>query len=618
MGVRAGESVGIDLGTTYSSLAYTDSNLLPRIVQDSSGSGVIPSVIYFDEAGVVVGDVALQQSKYHAERTVQFIKVHMGDRWEQRFHGHVHTPESLSAIILRNLLREAEPQIGPIRSAVITVPAYFTERRRLATQQAGEIAGLEILGTLNEPMAATLAYGLHRRGEEQLVVVYDLGGGTFDVTIVRIAPGEIEELAINGNRQLGGRDWDKRLIEFLADGFQKAHQIDPRTDLQAMQNLRLECEAAKRRLSGMLRTPLVFHAYGRDYSTEVTRQQFEELTAGLLHTTQVITELALEDAGLEWSQISRVVLVGGSTKMPAVREMLKRTSGLDPEMEVNPVLAVALGAAIYAHTLDTGGELKPIRRLASEEEEEEPERVGQVVEEPREEPVPDAGEPSPGIDETVEYVGPPPAEAVPKVRFVTAHGVGVLARVGEEWKNVVLIPRNTQVPASAIRRFVTASATGGGTYVRIEITQGDTPEPELAEVLGTGRIAEFPRNEPPGQPVDVIMEFNEEGRLHIQAVYVNTGQEIEMSLDIPDALRPEEVRTEKRHLDETTYLNVFDPDRPRSARHEQDEEDRPFDPDRVISGIQQPDDEIDDEIDDDEVDEDETGGGELGPGGRFL
>lgn len=614
MALRAGESVGIDLGTTYSSLAYMDSNLLPRIVQDSSGSGVIPSVIYFDEAGVVVGEVALQQSKYHAERTVQFIKVHMGDRWEQRFHGHVHTPESLSAIILRNLLREAEPQIGPVRSAVITVPAYFTERRRLATQQAGEIAGLEILGTLNEPMAATLAYGLHRQGEEQLVVVYDLGGGTFDVTIVRIAPDEIEELAINGNRQLGGRDWDKRLIDFIADEFQKAHQINPRTDLQAMQNLRLECELAKRRLSGMLRTPLVLHACGREYITEVTRQQFEELTAGLLHTTQVITELALDDAGLDWSQISRVVLVGGSTKMPAVRQMLKQTSGLDPDVEVNPVLAVALGAAIYAHTLDTGGVLKPIRRLSVEEEEAEPEPVGQAPDEPRGEPVPtvDAGEPSPGIDETVEYFGPPAAETVPKVRFVTAHGVGVLARAGEEWKNVVLIPRNTQVPASASRQFVTASATGGGTYVKIEITQGDTPEPELAEVLGTGRIAEFPRNEPPGQPVDVIMEFNPEGRLHIKAVYVNTGQEIEMSLDIPDALRPEEVRKEKLHLDKTTYLNLFDPDRARSVRHEQDEEDPHFDPDQVISGIQQQDDEVDDD------DENETGSGGLGPGGRFL
>ncbi|NQT16191.1 MAG: Hsp70 family protein, partial [Planctomycetes bacterium] len=204
MNQRACQSVGIDLGTTYSSLAYVDAQMTPRVVSDSSGRAVMPSVVYFDDDDIIVGDFALGQAKLHADRVVQFIKVQMGERWRKEIQGRVHTPESISAMIIGQLTKEAEPQIGPVPSAVITVPASFTEKRRRATQQAGEIAGLKVIGTLNEPMAATLAYGLHHTRQEQIVAVYDLGGGTFDVTVVRIAPDDLEELATNGNRQFGG------------------------------------------------------------------------------------------------------------------------------------------------------------------------------------------------------------------------------------------------------------------------------------------------------------------------------------------------------------------------------------------------------------------------------
>lgn len=574
MDQRACEAVGIDLGTTYSSLAYMGQRLMPLMVNDSCGQAVVSSAIYFDDAGVVVGEEALQQSKAFPDRVVQFVKVHMGDEWHWDYGGQRYTPEMLSAIILRHLIREAEPQIGPVRKAVITVPAYFTEKRRLATQQAGEIAGLEVIGTLNEPMAATLAYGLHTQQQEHKVVVYDLGGGTFDVTVVRITPTTIEELATRGNRQLGGRDWDQCLIELVAEDFARAQGADLRTDHHALQTLRVECEQAKRRLSKMMSTPIRFHACGQEHVTTVTREQFEARTAGLLYSTRITVELALEDAGLRWPEVSRIILVGGSTHMPAVRQVLREMSGLTPETEVNPVVAVALGAAIYAHILETRSSSKELRVLEKTEATTEapvrPEAVSSAAE-PESVPLPppvaetsQAGraEPSstqPGPDERPTAVTAASA-TIPEIRFVTAHGVGVKARVGEEWRNSVLIPKNTRVPAEARKRYYTSRQTREGASLRVEITQGDVPEVELAETLGEGKITGLPADEPPGQPVDVIMEFDAAGRLHTRAVYVNTGQQMNMTVSIPGGLRPEDVSHQRRRLEQIPFLSLFNPD----------------------------------------------------------
>jgi len=510
MSQRACQAVGIDLGTTYSSLAFMDSQRVPRVVPDSSGQTVMPSVVYFADEEIIVGEMALQQARLCAERVVQFIKVHMGDNWRKEILGRIHTPESISAVILGQLVKEAEPQIGRIASAVITVPAYFTEKRRRATQQAGEIAGLKVIGTLNEPMAATLAYGLHRLKGEQKVVVYDLGGGTFDVTVVRIAPNELVELAISGNRQLGGRDWDQALIDYVVDDFRKKHRLDLTTIPQAMQDLLLECEHAKRRLGRMNKTAIRVHAEGHDHQVEVTREKFEELTAHLLQATKLTTEVAVHDSGLTWDQISRVVLVGGSTHMPAVRQMLRELSGKPPDTGVNPVVAVALGAAIYAHTVETGRGIKTIEQLS--------------------------------------------AMAVPKIRFVTAHGVGLKIRGLDGWANRVLIPKNTPVPASITKRFLTKSTGTGGTQIKFDVTQGDTTDLALAEQLGTGRIKGLPPNEPDALPVDVTMQFDEQGRLHIRARYVPKNQQMEMLLDIPGGLREEEVQEHRRFLEETGFF----------------------------------------------------------------
>lgn len=512
---RACESVGIDLGTTFSSMAYLDPTLIPQMVMDTSGKSVVPSVVLFDDEEILVGDMALDQSVSSPERVVQFIKVHMGDDWRKEFNGHVYTPESLSAIILGHLVKEAEKQnFGPVKSAVITVPAYFNEKRRRATQQAGEIAGLNVIGTLNEPMAATLAYGLHQQPKEQTVVVYDLGGGTFDVTIVRISPNEIVELATSGNRQLGGKDWDQALIEHVAAGFQKAHGFDPRrnpdgqTNFKVAQELLLSCEKAKRQLSVRKQTKISCTALDKTHQIEIPRTEFEDLTLDLLHSTKLTTELALEEAKLSWSQVDRIVLVGGSTLMPAVHAILEKMSGKKPEFGVNPVIAVALGAAVYAHMRETDQGLI-------------------LVEKNR-----------------------------PGITFVTAHGVGLRVRAdsGTGWKNSVLIPKNSQVPATATKRFKCAEEINEHTVIKIEITQGDADDADLAEVLGEASIEGFPRNEPAGQPVDVLMEFDRQGRLHMKAIYANTGQEVQMSLEVAGGLREEEVRQQHEHLKKVGFL----------------------------------------------------------------
>jgi len=539
---RGCEAVGIDLGTTYSSLACMDRQMMPRAVANSDGQAVTPSVVYFGDEGIIVGEMALQQAGLCAGRVVQFIKVYMGEPWRKEFLGRIHTPESVSAMILRHLVKEAQPQVGPISKAVITVPAYFTEKRRRATQQAGVIAGLNVIGTLNEPMAATLAYGLHHTDREQTVLVYDLGGGTFDVTVVRVSPGHLEELATSGNRQLGGRDWDQALVDYVVADLREKHGIDLTTVPQAVQDLQLECERAKRRLGCLVKTFIRVHSHGRDHQVEIARDQFEELTAHLVQATKLTTEVAMRDAGLRWDGISRVVMVGGSTHMPAVRRMLQDLSGKRPDTGVNPLLAVALGAAIYAHMLETGHAIRAL----------EPKRTGEAMPAPL---TPLARRTKEPWSATPPPMPPPiPALAIPTVRFVTAHGVGLRVRGQRGWINRVLIPKNTRAPVSVTKRFLTSSSQTGKKHIRIEITQGDTKNLALAERLGTGRIHGVPPSEPDNQPVDVTMRFDEQGRLEISAMYVPRRQKMAMTLEIPGGLREEEVCDHRRYLAETAFF----------------------------------------------------------------
>lgn len=552
---RACEAVGIDLGTTYSAMAFMDSNMIPRMVINAKGQSIIPSVVYFDEEEVLVGEAALENAEIEAEHVAQFIKVHMGEAWRKTYRGHEHTPESISAIILGNLVKQASHQIGPVKKAVITVPAYFNEKRRRATQQAGEIAGLEVIGTLNEPMSATLAYGLHRLNKEQIVAVYDLGGGTFDVTIVKITPDEITELATKGNRELGGKDWDHALVEFVAQDFEKEHGVNPMTDPQGLQDLILACEKAKRRLTDRSNAKVKLHAHGKAHITQVTREQFEELTADLLEMTRMTMEMALKKADLGWNDVDRVVLVGGSTFMPMVHTMIEDATGRAPDTNVNPVMAVALGAAIYACMLETGKAPRTIRLDESAPDREPPETEYPVPPQGSEADVPPVQVPP------AQPEAPPSREiTAPKVRFVTAHGVGVRVRDpnGTGWKNSVLIPEQTPVPNEnpATKTFISADKIRAGSVIKIEITQGDSEDIDLVEILGEGRIEGFDDDQPAGQPVEVSMWFDEQSRLHTKAVYVRTKQEMLMAIDVAGGLCQEEVERHHEKLKEMGAISL--------------------------------------------------------------
>jgi molecular chaperone DnaK len=278
----------------------------------------------------------------------------------------------------------------------------------------------------------------------------------------------------------------------------------------------------------MARTSIRLHTFGRDHSVEVTREKFESLTAHLLQLTKLTTEAAIEDAKLDWSQIARIVLVGGSTHMPAVRKMLKEASGLTPDAGVNPVLAVSLGASIYAHMLETGHSMKAIRCQP----------LSGVDDEPQ-------GAQAPMSELAFADDGPAtvPVVALPNVRFVTAHGVGLKVHAKGHWRNEVLIPKNTPVPVQITKRFRTHGESGRANRVTISITQGDTRDVELAEALGIGRIEGIPPGQPAGSPVDVTMEFDDQGRLHTRAVYVPTGQSMRVSLEVQGGLRGDEVQS---------------------------------------------------------------------------
>jgi molecular chaperone DnaK len=331
-----------------------------------------------------------------------------------------------------------------------------------------------------------------------------------------------------------------------------------------MQDLQLDCEAAKRRLGRMAKTSIRVHAFGHDHTTIVTQQDFKSITAHLLHATKLTTELALEDAGLTWDQISRIALVGGSTHMPSVRNMLKETSGMAPDVGVNPILAVSLGAAIYAHMLETG---KKIETLRSVTEEDAGEPVIEVIEDDFPEVLPTATRARKKVPR-----GAPASDLLPEVRFVTAHGVGVKAMAFGEMKNTVLVPANTRVPTKVTKRFTATGSAAGGAFVRIEITQGDTDDCELAEILGIGRI-DLPRHEPPGNPVDVTMEFDHQGRLHTHAVHVKSGQKMSVTVDVHGCLREDEVEDFREFMRTSGFIRPFTPEEAIARLDEFDDDD---------------------------------------------
>jgi molecular chaperone DnaK len=361
------KAVGIDLGTTNSCIAVLEGGE-PTVITNAEGGRVTPSVVAFSKNGeILVGEIAKRQAITNPERTIRSIKRKMGTRETINIDGKAWTPQEISAKILQKLKRDAEAYLGEkITQAVITVPAYFEDAQRQATKDAGKIAGLEVLRIINEPTAAALAYGLDKE-HDQTILVYDLGGGTFDVSILEIGEGVFEVKATSGDNHLGGDDFDQRIIDWLADDFKNKHGIDLREDKMALQRLKEAAEKAKIELSSALTTNINLPFITADQTgpkhleMTLTRSEFQRLTADLLERTRGPVEQAMKDAGITGDQLDHVILVGGATRMPAVVDLIKSLTGKEPHKGVNPDEVVAVGAAIQAGVLT--GEKKDILLL---------------------------------------------------------------------------------------------------------------------------------------------------------------------------------------------------------------------------------------------------------------
>ena len=480
--------IGIDLGTTNSCVAVLE-NGEPQIIANSEGMRTTPSVVAFTKGGErIVGEPAKRQAVTNADNTVISIKTHMGTDYKVDIEGKSYTPQEISAIILQKLKADAESYLGqPVKEAVITVPAYFTDAQRQATKDAGRIAGLEVKRIINEPTAAALAYGMDKLDQDKKILVFDLGGGTFDVSILEIGDGTFEVLATAGNNKLGGDDFDKVIIDYLAEEFKKAEGVDLREDNMALQRLKEAAEKAKKELSSTMSSNInlpfiTATASGpKHMNIDLSRAKFDELTHHLVEKTMEPTKRALADAGLSVSEIDDVLLVGGSTRIPAVQEAVKKFIGKEPHKGINPDECVAAGAAIQAGVLT--GEVNDLLLLD-----------------------------------------------------VTPLSLGI-----ETMGNVMtkIIERNTTIPTKKSQVFSTAA--DNQTAVDIHVLQGERSMAYDNTTLGRFQLSEIPPA-PRGIPqIEVTFDIDANGIVHVTAKDLGTGKEQKVTITSGTNLSEEEI-----------------------------------------------------------------------------
>ncbi|ABS61056.1 molecular chaperone DnaK [Fervidobacterium nodosum] len=472
--------VGIDLGTTNSVIAWMKPDGSVEVIPNAEGSRTTPSIVSFTKSGeILVGEPAKRQLILNSDRTIKSIKRKMGSDYKVRIDDKEYTPQEISAYILKKLKKDAEEYLGgEIKKAVITCPAYFNDAQRQATKEAGIIAGLEVLRIINEPTAAALAYGLDKMEGERKVLVYDLGGGTFDVSILEIGGGVIQVIATSGNNHLGGDDFDQRIIDYLAEEFKKQYGIDLRNDKQALQRLRDAAEKAKIELSSKLETDISLPyitatAEGPLHlEMKLTRAMFESLTRDLVEKTREPIERALNDAKLKPQDIDEIILVGGMTRVPMVQKFIKDIFGKDPNKNVNPDEAVAIGAAIQAAILGGTEGAK---------------------------------------DKDVVLV-----DVTPLTLGVEVKG-GLLEPI---------IPRNTTIPVKKSKIFTTAE--DGQTSVEVRVYQGERAMARDNIFLGSFQLVGIPPA-PRGVPqIEVTFDIDSDGIVHVSAKDLGTGKEQSM------------------------------------------------------------------------------------------
>lgn len=506
----AGKLVGIDLGTTFSAIATIDDRGQPVTLPNRDGDMLTPSaVLLLDDGTAVVGQAALDEGQQQPDRVATLIKRRMGyPSYGRPVTGQDRRPETLAAIILRKLVQDAELRLGPLSKAVITVPAYFDDTRRKATKDAGRIAGLEVLDIIDEPTAAALAYSFQPApdgrprlpGKEQTVLVYDLGGGTFDVTLVRLAQDHFQALAIEGDVRLGGKDWDDRIVDHVARLFMQQHGSDPRQDPVTLASLNASAERAKRTLSKLPQTTITCMHGGKVLTVPLTRAEFETLTRDLLIRTRLTTQHVLRQADMSWDKVDQVLLVGGSTHMPATGQMLQELTGKVPNNSLAVSEVVARGAALHAGITAaqaTNDALDPEAQAL----------LAKVVE----------------IN-------------------VNAHSLGIEVKQGENRVNDVLIPKNTQLPTAASRVYYTVRENQS--KVRVKVLQGEAPKPEDCISIGECWIEGLPGNLPDKSPVQVRYGVGANGLIDVMALDMTSGKMARTAIHRGSGLSEEEIARE--------------------------------------------------------------------------
>lgn len=497
MGIR----VGIDLGTTFSAVAYIDEHTgMPKIIKNCFGSAITPSVLYFEPDGnILYGEDAKSIQATGDNNAVAFFKRSMGkDTFSVEFYGKTYNATDFSAIFLEKIKKEAESRIGEaIDAAVITVPAYFTHKEREATIQAGKKAGLDVIAIINEPTAAAIAYGLNGKDVEQTVLIYDLGGGTFDVTIARINKDEVNILGSDGNHELGGKDWDDCIARYLASEFQERYGIDLSEDTEMVSSLLVTAENVKKQLTAKDTVSVPITYRNIKANIDITEDLFESISEFLLGTTKELTKSLIASLNLSWDDIDGIILVGGSTRMRMIHKYIERMSGKQPLSGINADEAVALGAAIRAN-IDSNGNVVPM--------------PGGIMSRPKTSNL---------------YI-----QGAKAVSDVTSHSLGMISISpdGEKYINSTIIKKNSKIPADNTKSFKFKTRAGNN-ELEVYVLQGEFERPLDNTIINKYVITQIERVSSPNSIIDLTYRYTSNGVVEVSAVQQENNKKLPIRID---------------------------------------------------------------------------------------